>query len=191
MIALPAGASRCLRPCSFRPWPPPSRPVRSRSDADVDLIKGLQFRNIGPAVMGGSIDDFAVVEVPSLHVHTRPPPRAGSGRRSTTASPSSRSSTIRRLSSIGDIAVAPSDPSIPSTREPASQQPPVVVGATTSYKSRDGGRTWTNVGLRDTSTSDGWSCIRATRRGRRRRPRPLWGPNRERGLFKTTDGGRT
>ena len=32
-----------------------------------DHLKGFEFRNIGPAIMGGRIDDFAVVESnPSL-----------------------------------------------------------------------------------------------------------------------------
>jgi hypothetical protein len=60
------------------------------------------------------------------------------------------------------------------------------------YKSTDGGRTWTNMGLRETQhigrivihpTNPNIVWVAALGRA--------WGPNRERGLYKTTDGGTT
>ncbi len=60
------------------------------------------------------------------------------------------------------------------------------------YKSEDGGRTWRNVGLK-TSEHIGRiaidpkdsNIVYVASQG------PLWGPGGERGLFKTTDGGKT
>ena len=60
------------------------------------------------------------------------------------------------------------------------------------YKTEDGGRTWRNVGLK-TSEHIGRiaidpkdsSVVYVASQG------PLWGPGGERGLFKTTDGGKT
>src|SRR6266571_6412193 len=60
------------------------------------------------------------------------------------------------------------------------------------YKSADGGKTWTNMGLKDTR-SIGRVVIHPTN------PEivyvaalgPLWGTNVERGVYKTTDGGKS
>src|SRR6266446_7598282 len=35
---------------------------KSENKLDETFLKNLQFRSIGPAIMGGRIDDFAVVE---------------------------------------------------------------------------------------------------------------------------------
>ncbi|MDT8070612.1 MAG: FlgD immunoglobulin-like domain containing protein [Terriglobia bacterium] len=93
---------------------------------------------------------------------------------------------------VGDIVVAPSNPSIvwvgsgePNNRQSSSW-------GTGVYKSTDGGHTWSHMGLEDTQ-SIGRVAIDPTN--------PdvvyvaalghLWGPNAERGLFKTVDGGKT
>ena len=94
--------------------------------------------------------------------------------------------------SVGAVSVAPSNPNHVwvGTGEPANRQSsPWGVGV---FKSTDAGGTWTHVGLEDTRHI---SRIRID-------PRDpgvvyvgamghLWGPNEERGLFKTTDGGAT
>lgn len=60
------------------------------------------------------------------------------------------------------------------------------------YKSIDGGVTWKNMGLKETKTlhriiihRDDQNTIFAAALG------SPWGPNNERGVFKTTDGGKT
>jgi S1-C subfamily serine protease/photosystem II stability/assembly factor-like uncharacterized protein len=94
--------------------------------------------------------------------------------------------------SIGAVAVAPSDPNIVwvgtgenNPRNSASYGDGV-------YKSTDGGKTWKNMGLKK-SYQIGRILIHPKKPdvvyvgvlGR------LWGPNEERGVFKTTDGGET
>jgi photosystem II stability/assembly factor-like uncharacterized protein len=72
------------------------------------------------------------------------------------------------------------------------QQPAQRLVRQRSYKSEDGGRTWRNVGLR-TSEHIGRiaidpkdsNIVYIASQG------PLWGPGGERGLYKTTDGGKT
>ena len=96
------------------------------------------------------------------------------------------------VSSIGAIAVADSDPNVVY----AGTGEGCIRGNLTSgdgvYKSTDGGRTWRNVGLRD-SRQIGALVIH---------PRDpnivlvaalghVYGPNAERGVFRTVDGGRT
>ena len=94
--------------------------------------------------------------------------------------------------SIGALAVAPSDPNIVYVgtgegciRGNAAQGDGV-------YKSLDAGKTWKNVGLRD-SRAIGRIVVHP------RNPDVAWvaalghpfGPNAERGVFRTTDGGKT
>src|SRR6266550_2172601 len=84
---------------------------KNESKLDETFLKNLQFRSIGPAIMGGRIDDIAVVENnPSVYYVG-----AATGgvwktiNNGTTFEPifDTQSNT-----SIGDIAIAPSDPNI-------------------------------------------------------------------------------
>src|SRR3989441_2247962 len=96
------------------------------------------------------------------------------------------------VQTIGDLAVAPSDTNVvwAGTGEKNSLRSQWWGDGV--YKSNDGGRKWTNMGLKDTR-SIGRVVIHPTN--------PdivyiaalghLWGTNPERGVFKTTDGGKT
>lgn len=163
----------------------------AQARVSADLLKGLEFRNIGPAIMGGRIDDFAVVESnpATFFVGT-----ASGGVWKTTNSGITFEPVFddEAVSTIGDITIAPSDPAIlyvgsgePNNRQSSSWGNGV-------YKSMDGGRTWTNVGLKDTHhigrivvdpKNPDVAYVAAVGH--------LWGPNRERGLYKTADGGKT
>src|SRR5216683_5269527 len=89
----------------------------------VDKLKNLEFREIGPATMGGRIDDLAVVESnPSIvYVGT-----ASGGLWKTTNSGTTWQPLFDNegVSTIGDVTVAPSDPSIVwvGTGEPNNRQ---------------------------------------------------------------------
>ncbi len=95
--------------------------------------------------------------------------------------------------SIGDLAVAPSDPNIiyVGSGEGLPLRPDLSVGDGV-YKSTDGGRTWRNVGLRD-SQQIGSIIIDP------KNPNRVFvavcghpfGPNQDRGVYRTTDGGAT
>jgi photosystem II stability/assembly factor-like uncharacterized protein len=94
--------------------------------------------------------------------------------------------------SIGDIAVFQADPTViwAGTGERANRQSSSWGDGV--YKSTDGGATWANVGLRDsrhigrivTHPTDPDTVFVAAMGH-------LWGPNAERGLYRTTDGGRS
>jgi photosystem II stability/assembly factor-like uncharacterized protein len=168
-----------------------SAPVRAADGAGTDPFKRLEFRNIGPALMGGRIDDFAVVESrPSTYYVA-----AASGGVWKTVNNGVTFNPVfddQEVSSIGDIAVAPSDPSIlyVGTGEPNNRQSSSWGNGI--YKTMDGGRTWTHLGLRDTHhigrviiDPKNPEVVYVAALGH------LWGPNKERGLFKTTDGGKT
>ncbi len=163
----------------------------SMSLAAQDL-SSLPWRQIGPASFGGRIDDIeAVPSRPStIFVGT-----AGGGIFRSTNNGTTWSPVFDRdgrSTSIGDIAIAPSDPGIVwvGTGEPNNRQSSTWGDGV--YRSLDGGSTWTHMGLRETHHI-GRVVIHP------RDPRivfvaalgQLWGANAERGVYRTTDGGVT
>lgn len=171
-------------------------PVANAQDQSVpqtieSATAGLKMRAIGPAIMGGRIDDIAVDPTDPETIYLG---AAAGGVWKSTDGGMTWSSTWNSEPnpSIGALAVAPSNPSTvwvgtgeANNRQSASWGDGV-------YKSTDGGRTWTHMGLDDTQAI-GRIVIDPTNAdvvyvagvGH------LWGPNEERGLFKTTDGGKT
>ncbi len=96
-------------------------------------------------------------------------------------------------SSIGAVAVAPSDETILYAGEGENtMRGNVSEGLGGMWRSDDGGRSWRNIGLKD-----GRHIIRIIIHPKN--PDIVWaavmghlfGPNEERGIYKTTDGGRT
>lgn len=94
--------------------------------------------------------------------------------------------------SIGDVAVAPSNPAIVWVGTGESNLFRASMSGTGVYKSINGGTTWQHMGLTDTGTI-GRVIVHPTR------PNTVyvaasgheWTPNEMRGVFKTIDGGRT
>ncbi|MDB4948354.1 MAG: glycosyl hydrolase repeat-containing protein [Gemmatimonadetes bacterium] len=94
--------------------------------------------------------------------------------------------------SIGAIAVAPSNPDVVYVGSGEGLQRPDLSTGDGVYRSADGGRTWTHLGLRDGQQ------IPALAVDPRDPDRVFaavlghpYGPNAERGVFRSTDGGRT
>ncbi|HEV2687341.1 MAG TPA: YCF48-related protein, partial [Bryobacteraceae bacterium] len=94
--------------------------------------------------------------------------------------------------SIGAIAVAPSDPNIIYVGSGEGLQRPALSVGAGIYKSTDAGKTWTHLGLRDGQQIPQIAVDP-------RNPNRLfvavlghpYGSNEERGIFRSTDGGRT
>ena len=94
--------------------------------------------------------------------------------------------------SIGAIAVAPSDPNIIYVGSGAGIIRPDLATGNGVYKSTDAGKTWTHLGLADTqmiamidvSPSDP-NVLFVAALGH------PYGPNQERGIFRSKDGGKT
>lgn len=112
----------------------------------MDKLKNLEFREIGPAVMGGRIDDFAVVESNPNIVYAG---TASGGVWKTTNNGTTWEPVFDKegVSTIGDIAIAPSDPSVVwvGTGEPNNRQSSSWGDGI--YKSLDAGKTWQKMGL--------------------------------------------
>src|SRR6516225_7157418 len=94
--------------------------------------------------------------------------------------------------SIGAIGVAPSDPNVIYVGTGAGIIRPDLATGNGVYKSTDSGKSWTNLGLADTQMI---AMIDVDPRNPNRffvaalgHP---YGPNAERGVFRSTDGGRT
>jgi photosystem II stability/assembly factor-like uncharacterized protein len=94
--------------------------------------------------------------------------------------------------SVGAIAVAPSDPNVIYVGSGEGLQRPDLSVGDGMYKSIDAGKTWTHLGLRDAQQIASIAVDPSN-------PNRLfvaalghpYGPNPERGIYRSTDGGRT
>jgi len=153
--------------------------------------KPLRFRSIGPANMGGRIADFAVNEKDPYTIFAA----VGTGgvlrttNNGTTWEPVFDKQTV---ASTGSVALSPTNPKLVWVGTGEGNSRNSSSWGNGIYKSIDGGDTWTNMGLPDAGDiprvaidpkSD--DVIYAAVLGH------LWGPNKERGIYKTTDGGKS
>ena len=165
-------------------------PVLTQS-IPADTFAGLRARSIGPAVTSGRVMTIAVHPNDNAVFYVG---AASGGVWKTVNGGASFQPVFDKEGSfsIGWIAVDPKRPSIVwvGTGERNSQRS--VAYGDGVYKSEDGGRSWTNVGLKssehigrvvvDPKNSD---TVYVAAQG------PLWAPGGDRGLYKTTDGGKT
>jgi photosystem II stability/assembly factor-like uncharacterized protein len=156
-----------------------------------DYAKALQWRCIGPANMGGRITALAVFEAdPTTYwVAT-----ASGGLIKTTNNGVSFEHQFDREAtvSIGDVCVAPSNKDILWIGTGENNPRNSVSYGDGVYKSTDGGKSWKNMGLKKTYQigkiiihPKNPDIVYVGALGR------LYGPNEERGVFKTEDGGKT
>ena len=155
------------------------------------LLKDFRFRSIGPASMGGRIDDIAVSETdPSIiYIGYAVGGVFKSENNGTTFEPVFET---YGTASIGDIAIHPRDPNIVyvGTGEPNNRQTSTFGDGI--YKTTDGGKTFTNIGLKETQTIARIVIDpKAPETVYVASPGHLFGPNPDRGIYKTTDGGKT
>ena len=155
-------------------------------------LNNIAWRHIGPAAYGGRIDDVeAVVGNPSIiFVGAASGGIFKSVNNGVTWKPVFDKDGTSQ--SIGDLAIAPSDPNViwAGTGEPNNRQSSSWGDGV--YKSVDGGETWAHMGLRDTHHvgrivihPSNPNLVYVAALGH------LWGPNDERGLYRTKDGGKT
>jgi photosystem II stability/assembly factor-like uncharacterized protein len=158
-------------------------------NADQDLLTAFTFRNLGPSRQGGRIVDFAV---PVSQPYTFYAASASGGLWKTINNGVTFTPVFDHQSviSIGDVAVAPANPDIVwvGTGEAANSRS--AYWGDGVYKSTDGGKTWTNMGLKDSHHvgrivihPQDPDIVYVAAMGH------LFSENEERGLFKTADGG--
>jgi photosystem II stability/assembly factor-like uncharacterized protein len=167
-------------------------PLSGQGGAPIaEEFEKLHFRSIGPAIMSGRISDFAVYEAnPAIfYVGT-----AHGGVWKTTSNGAQFTPLMqdRGLLSIGAVAVQQSNPNIVWVGTGESNNRQSTSWGEGLFKSTDGGKTFAHVGLRDSKhigrividpRNPDVVFVAATG--------PLFGAGGERGLYKTTDGGKT
>src|SRR6476659_9847415 len=169
------------------PTPTPT-PINWSTDP---MLKRFVFRGIGPASMGGRVDDIAVVENNPyvMYVGLATGGVWKSVNNGTTFTPIFDTYST---ASIGDIAICQSDPNIVwvGTGEANNRQSASFGDGI--YKSTDAGKTFSKMGLEDSQTiarividPKDPNVVYVAVLGH------LFGPNKERGVYKTVDGGKT
>ncbi|MCL5028832.1 MAG: hypothetical protein M1480_07405 [Bacteroidetes bacterium] len=165
-----------------------SKPEKQKDTTDV--FADLKFRNIGPAVAGGRVS--SVVGIPGkpniYYVGA-----AGGGIFKTTDEGSSWKAIFEKYpSSIGAIALAPSNPNLVWVGTGEANIRNDVLDGHGVYYSPDGGTTWNFMGLKDVGQiskiiidPENPQIVFVAAIGH------AWAPNEDRGLFKTSDGGKT
>ncbi|MBZ5531933.1 MAG: hypothetical protein LAO20_10920 [Acidobacteriia bacterium] len=155
-----------------------------------DPLENLRFRNLGPAVGGGRVT--AVVGVPGKpNIYYAG--AAGGGAWVTQDGGLSWKAIFEKeaTASIGAIALAPSNPSLIWVGTGEKNIRNDVVTGKGVYFSPDAGATWKFMGLRDAGQiadividPHDPNTVFVGVQGH------AWGPNAERGVFRTTDGGK-
>lgn len=154
-------------------------------------FEGLKVRNIGPGYMSGRVSDIAV---DNTNPSTWYAGIASGGvwktiNAGTTWTPIFDDEAVY---SIGDVTIDPSNPNIIWVGTGENNGGRHISFGDGVYKSENGGKSWTNMGLgasehigdiivHPTDSNTVWVSAQG----------PLWSSGGERGLYKTTDGGKT
>jgi photosystem II stability/assembly factor-like uncharacterized protein len=160
-----------------------------------DVLNAFSYRNLGPFRAGAWVIGVAVPEKPAkAHAHTfYAAARTGGVWKTTNSGITFENVTDGQgINSVGAVAVAPSNADVVWVGSGDNTVTRSAYYGNGVYKSTDGGKTWQNMGLKD-SQHISRIVIHPTN------PDVVWvaavghlfTPNTERGVFKTTDGGRT
>jgi photosystem II stability/assembly factor-like uncharacterized protein len=156
---------------------------------DMELLKGMQARNIGPGGMSGRVTAIDVQRdnASVIYVGTASGGLWKSENGGTNFSPVFDE---EQVSSIGALAIDPSNPDVIWAGTGEGNPRNSLNGGYGLYKSLDGGRSWNLMGLEQTRhihriivhpAKPGVVYVGAIG--------SPWGPHPERGVYKTTDGG--
>ncbi|MDX1943404.1 MAG: glycosyl hydrolase [Saprospiraceae bacterium] len=176
------------------PYTPADARIKSfeqrKSLEKASLVNGIEFRNIGPTIMSGRVTDMDVSPSDPTHFYVA---YASGGLWKTVNNGQSFTSLFdnEMVMTIGDIAVDWARNTIwIGTGEVNSSRSSYA--GTGIYKSTNAGKTWQHLGLGEshhigriilhpTDPNIAWVAALGH----------LYSPNKERGIYKTTDGGKT
>ncbi len=162
----------------------------AKDEHEDPLFKGMKYRVIGPFRGGRSLTAAGIPGDPTTYYFGS----TGGGVWKSTDGALTWTSVFDKegTSSIGSVAVAPSEPTTIYVGTGEACIRGNISHGDGVYKSLDAGKTWKNMGLRD-SRAIGKLIVHP------RNPDIVFvaalghpfGPNQERGVFRTTDGGKT
>jgi photosystem II stability/assembly factor-like uncharacterized protein len=165
--------------------------VRADTGKDKGPLGNVEFRNVGPVNMSGRVADVEGIPGDPRIVYVG----AAAGGVWKTEDAGLTFKPVfddQDVASIGDIAIARSNPFVVYVGSGESNARNSVSSGNGVYKSLDGGRSWTHVGLADTRHisrvlvhPQNPDLVYVGALGH------LFGPNAERGVFRSGDGGRT
>lgn len=182
LLSLPAAAQRGRAA--------PAKPDSAKAASGPSLA-GLKLRSIGPAMISGRITDIAVNPRDESQWYVG----AASGGLWKTDNAGTTWTPVfdgQPVYSIGVVTLDPNNPNVVwvGTGEYNAQRS--VAYGDGVYKSEDGGKTWTNMGLKESQhvgrilvDPRNSNVVYVAAQG------PLFSGGGDRGLYKTTDGGKT
>lgn len=178
----------------------PSMDVSAKRKKDKDeekdpvnssIVSGLKFRSIGPAYASGRISDFAVN--PDNHSEYYVAVSSGNVWKTT-----NKGITFQPVFenygsySTGCITMDPNNHNVVWLGTGENNHQRALGYGDGVYKTTDGGKTWKNMGLKDSRQIGNIvvdprnsNVVYVAAEG------SAWGPGGDRGLYKTTDGGKT
>ena len=161
------------------------------SPATGGALDSLHFRPIGPASMSGRISDLAVYEA-NPAVYYVATAHGGVWKTTNNGTTFEAQFQDQGLLSIGDVTISQSNPDLVWVGTGESNNRQSTSWGDGVYKSTDGGKAYVNMGLRTSKhinrividpRNNDVVLVAATG--------SLWGPGGERGVYKTSDGGRS
>ena len=173
-----------------------SSSISAQKNSEPDSLKnipmpGLSFRSIGPAITGGRVTAIAV----NPFNHNEYFVASGHGslwktkNNGTTFTPAFDN---QGSYSIGAVEIDPSNPNIVWVGTGENNNQGNVIYGDGVYKSEDGGKSWKNMGLKNSEhiggvvvDSHNSDIVYVAAMG------PLRNPGGERGIYKSTDGGKS
>jgi photosystem II stability/assembly factor-like uncharacterized protein len=164
---------------------------RAQTQLDTALFSGMKARSIGPAGMGGRIGGIdAVIANPEIvYVGAATGGLWKTTNGGTTWKPVFDDQPVAAIGSVALFQPSPAEVWVGTGEGNVRNSASVGNGV---YKSMDGGETWTHLGLDRTEriprivlhpSDPNTAYVAALGQ--------MWGENPDRGVFKTTDGGRT
>lgn len=191
LLATPLGAQRGARPAAAGPATmTAAASADSTGGVSPAVLNGFRFRSIGPAFTSGRIADLAVH--PNKRTWYAAAASGGVWKTENAGTTWTPIFDAQASYSIGAVVLDPKNPEIVWVGTGENNAQRSVSFGDGVYKSEDGGRTWKNMGLRQSEhigkiviDPRDSKVVYVAAQG------PLWAEGGERGLYKTTDGGVT
>lgn len=165
-------------------------PAKPKDVLSSSSFSGLKWRGIGPAFTSGRIADFAVN--PKNHSEYYVAVASGHVWKTTNAGTTWMAVTDTLPYSIGVVVMDPNNSHVVWIGTGENNHQRALGWGNGVYKTTDGGKSWKNMGLKESRQIGGIiidprnsNVVYVAAEG------SVWGPGGERGLYKTTDGGKT